>query len=104
MGARHKKRRSMAVLGGRMRSTLLWTLLLWTTSLSCGNVLFPPALDRLAAGAVKPQGWLLRQAQIQAKGLTGGLATWKPGGPAQSKYMPGPNTGGEEQGGEYYIN
>jgi hypothetical protein len=66
--------------------------------------LFPPQLDRLPVGAVKPMGWLLRQAEIQAKGLTGGLATWKPGGPASSKYMPGKTTSSEEQGGEYYIN
>ena len=44
------------------------------------------------------------QAHIQAKGLTGGLATWKGGGISQSKYMPSSNTGGGEQGGEYYIN
>jgi len=83
---------------------LLWALLILNAVMSNCNSLFPPALERLAAGAVKPQGWLLRQAQIQAKGLTGGLSTWKPGGPATSKYMPGPNTGGEEQGGEYFIN
>ena len=31
-------------------------------------------------------GWVLRQAHIQAGGLTGGLATWGGGGIASNKY------------------
>ena len=67
--------------------------------------LFPPALDRLPAGAIMPEGWLLNQAHIQAAGLTGGAAAWPGVGISTGRYLAtgGGNTG-EEQGGEYFIN
>jgi hypothetical protein len=35
------------------------------------DVMHPPALDRLPAGAIQPKGWLLAQANLQSNGMTG---------------------------------
>ena len=87
---------------GSMAQFLLLALL---SAGAHAKVLLPPVLDRLAAGAIMPEGWLLNQAHIQAAGLTGGAASWPGVGINVGRYMPtgGGNTG-EEQGGEYYIN
>ena len=54
---------------------------------AAAGLLFPPVLDRLPAGAISPEGWLLKQAHIQAAGLTGGLATWEGGMPKSEPPM-----------------
>jgi len=81
-----------------MKASLLVTLVTFMLITTNATQLKSPTFDRLPAGAIKPEGWLLRQAHIQAAGLTGGLATWAGGGVQASKWMPGPFTGGEEQG------
>jgi hypothetical protein len=67
--------------------------------------LHAPVLDRLPAGAILPDGWLKKQAHIQAAGETGGLAVWPGGGISGNRYMPDTdNHEGGMQGGEYFIN
>ena len=36
-----------------------------------GRALLSPALRALSPGAVRPEGWLLAEATLQAKGLSG---------------------------------
>ena len=43
--------------------------------------LHPPKLDRLPAGSILPDGWLLRQAELMSTGLTGALPFWHTGIP-----------------------
>ena len=77
-------------------------------SSTSSSTLHAPVLDRLPAGAIVPEGWLLKQAHVQANGETGGLAVWLGGGIAENCYMPFA-TGSVHakcgmQGGEYFIN
>ncbi|MFC5863342.1 glycoside hydrolase family 127 protein [Acidicapsa dinghuensis] len=63
--------------------------------------LTPNAFYLLPLGSIKPQGWLLRQLQIQATGLTGHLdETWADVGP-NSGWLGG--TGESWERGPYYL-
>ena len=91
-------------------SPLLLLLLLQTPCLVAAattttpNALNPPVLDRLPAGAIKPLGWLKRQAELMTTGLTGSLPYWA-GGFKNTEWVGATtDTRGDEQGGEYYMN
>jgi hypothetical protein len=63
--------------------------------------LFPSAFYPLTLGQVRPSGWLRRQLEIQAKGLTGHLdETWPDVGPS-SGWLGG--TGESWERGPYYL-
>lgn len=68
----------------------------------------PPKLDRLPVGAILPDGWLLRQAELMSTGLTGVLPFWHNILAApyyQSIWIAGTGPfNRDEQEGEYYMN
>ena len=67
--------------------------------------LVAPALDRLPVGRIMPAGWLKAEEELMAAGSTFGLGFWSGGGISASKWLADPKkTGGEEQGGEYFMN
>ena len=62
------------------------------------NKLNPPALNRLPAGAIRPEGWLKDVATLMADGLTGALPFWS-GDYDNSKWIAGKTDGkSDEQG------
>lgn len=73
-------------------------------SAGAADTLYAPALARLPVGAIQPEGWLKAEAELMVAGSTGGLGFWPGGGIAESKWLVGKTTNGEEQGGEYYMN
>jgi uncharacterized protein len=61
----------------------------------------PGAFTLLPLGSIEPQGWLRRQLEIQAKGLTGRLDEFWPDVGAQSGWLGGPGESWER--GPYYL-
>ncbi len=61
----------------------------------------PGAFELLPLGSVKPRGWLLRQLQIQAKGLSGSLDEFWPSVGPDSGWLGG--TGESWERGPYYM-
>jgi hypothetical protein len=59
------------------------------------------AFSSLPLGSIKPQGWLMKQLQIQAKGLTGGLPTFWPDLGPTSGWLGGKGESWER--GPYYL-
>ena len=61
----------------------------------------PAAFSPLPLGAVRPEGWLLRQCQIQADGLTGHLEEFWPDLSPDNMWLGGKKEGWER--GPYYL-
>jgi hypothetical protein len=61
----------------------------------------PGAFALLPLGSIEPQGWLRRQLEIQAKGLTGRLDEFWPDVGSQSGWLGGPGESWER--GPYYL-
>jgi Beta-L-arabinofuranosidase, GH127 middle domain/Beta-L-arabinofuranosidase, GH127 catalytic domain len=61
----------------------------------------PGAFTLLPLGSIEPEGWLRRQLEIQAKGLTGRLDEFWPDVGAQSGWLGGPGESWER--GPYYL-
>lgn len=80
---------------------MLLKLVLPLAAAGAADTLFAPALERLPVGAIQPAGWLKAELELMAAGSTGGLGFWSGGGIAESKWLEGKETHGEEQGGEY---
>eukprot|EP01049_Picozoa_sp_SAG25_P022186 SAG25_NODE_8680_length_409_cov_1.003226_1_plen_89_part_10 len=77
----------MLVLHRMAMLSMMSTVVTMARVTSAAAGLFPPALERLPAGAIQPKGWLKDQADLQGNGMTGALGFWG-GGISHSLWIP----------------